>query len=411
MRLTLAVVFAAALCLAVAAAMPPQAKLASPAWSVRIDPLADPSGTHGSAPRLTGSDQGVLLSWVERSGDSTTLKFAEKEAAGWGRPTTVSSGSNWAVSSADPPIVLRRPDGTLVAVWQVETDKRLEGSDIHLTYSNDNGRTWAPSFMPHHDPTRGEHAFPSLFEAPGSELGLVWLDARAQAANPEDVDASISLRYAAFDRSWKQTADAEIDPRVCECCSTTAVVTSDGVLIAFRDRSDREVRDIVVSRLERGKWTPSTLVHADNWEIDACPVNGPMLSARGRQAVVAWFTVKGDQGQAWAAFSNDAGRTWGAPIRLDGGASLGRVGVDMLDDGSAVATWVEYANRRGQFSMRRIDSAGKRSAVISIARTSTGLSSDVPRMARHGRELVFAWTETAAGDNAQALHTARAILP
>ena len=421
MRVTIATVSVLGLCLAAAYHGPlaaangtPQAKAASPAWSVRVDPLQEPSGSHSSGPRLRDSERGVLLSWVEHSGDSTTLKFAEKQASGWSRPTAVSSGANWLVSAADPPIVLRRSDGTLVASWQVSTDKRLEGSDIYLTYSKDNGQTWAPPFKPHHDPTRGQHAFPSLFEVPGNTLGLVWLDARAQAAHPDDLEASISLRYAAFDGSWKQTADAEIDPRVCECCSTSSALTSDGVLVAFRDRSDSEIRDIAVSRLERGKWTPATLVHADNWEIDACPVNGPMLSARGRQAVVAWFTVKKDQGQAWAAFSSDAGRTWGAPIRLDDAASLGRVGVDLLDDGSAVATWVEYANRRAQFSMRHIDPAGQRSAAVSIAAASTSTSSDVPRIARHGRELVFAWTEGAATgdrDAASSVHTARAILP
>jgi hypothetical protein len=421
MRVMLTVASVVALCLAAAhgraleaytAALQPKA--ASLSWSVRPQPLQAPSGARSSSPRLTASARGVLLSWVERSGDVTSLKFAEKQAAGWSQPTTVSSGTNWMDSAADPPIVLRRSDGTLVASWQVSTDKQLEGSDLYLTYSKDNGKTWAASFMPHHDRTRGQHAFPSVFEVPGSGVGIVWLDARAQAAHPDDLDASISLRYAAFDGSWKQIADAEVDPRVCECCSTTAAVTSDGVLIAFRDRSNTEIRDIAVSRLEQGRWTPSTLVHADNWEIDACPVNGPALSARGRQAVVAWFTVKKDQGQAWAAFSTDAGRTWGTPIRLDDVASLGRVGVDLLDDGSAVATWVEYANRRAQFSMRRIDPAGQRSPAVSIATASTAMSSDVPRMARHGRELVFAWTEAAAaGDpqGASAVHTATALLP
>jgi hypothetical protein len=421
MRMTLTLVSLVALCLAAAHrptldayAGAPQPKAAAAPWSVRIDPLKEPSAPHSSGPRLTVSDRGVLLSWVERSGDSTTLKFAEKQASGWSQPTTVSSGANWMDSAADPPVVLRRTDGTLVGSWQVSTDKKLEGSDLYLTYSKDNGKTWAPPFKPHHDPTRGQHAFPSFFEVPGNALGLVWLDARAQAAHPDDLDASISLRYAAFDGSWKQTADAEIDPRVCECCSTTAALTSDGVLIAFRDRSDKEIRDIAVSRLERGKWTPSTLVHADNWEIDACPVNGPALSARGRQAVVAWFTVKKDQGQAWAAFSNDAGRTWGAPIRLDDAVSLGRVGVDLLDDGSAAATWVEYANRRAQFSMRRIDPAGQRSSAVSIAAVSSAASSDVPRMARQGHELVFAWTEVAAPgahDGSSSVRTARAMLP
>src|SRR5205085_8896633 len=183
MRVTLTIVSILTLCLTAghrrtvaAYTATPQPKAASPAWSVRLDPLQAPSGSHSSGPRLAVSDRGVLLSWVEHSGDSTILKFAERQATGWSQPTTVSSGANWLVSAADPPIVLRRRDGTLIASWQLSTDKKLEGSDLYLTYSKDDGKTWAPSFKPHHDPTHGQHAFPSLFELPGNALGLVWLD-------------------------------------------------------------------------------------------------------------------------------------------------------------------------------------------------------------------------------------------
>ena len=34
-------------------------------------------------------------------------------------------------------------------------------------------------------------------------------------------------------------------------------------------------------------------VHDDGWKIAACPVNGPMLSARGRDVAIAWFTATG----------------------------------------------------------------------------------------------------------------------
>jgi hypothetical protein len=370
-------------------------------WTVRVEALPSPAGAGSSAPQLTVSERGVILSWIERSERSTyTLKFAERNASGWTSPTTVASGNNWVVSDADPPVVLRRRDGTLVANWLVSTNRKLEGSDLHLTHSNDNGKTWAPSFMPHHDGTQGQHAFPSFFEMPGGVFGLVWLDARAQAANPEDLDASMSLRYAAFDRSWKQTADATVDTRVCECCSTTAAVTEAGVLAAFRDRTEKEIRDIVVSSFDNGSWTDTRPVHNDNWEIDACPVNGPALSAQGREAIAAWFTVKNDRGQAWAAFSSDAGRTWGHPVRLDDGQSLGRVDVDLLDDGSAAATWIELVDDRGQLRLRRIEPSGIKSAPVTIADLPGSSMSSFPHMASRGGELVFAWTERARGDDA-----------
>jgi hypothetical protein len=386
-------------------------------WAVRIEPLASPAGADSSEPQMTVSRRGLILSWIEHTGRSTyTLKFAERIASGWTAPTTVSSGDNWLISAPDPPVVLRRPDGTLVANWLVSTNRKLEGSDLHLTYSTDNGKTWARSFLPHHDGTKGQHAFPSFFEMPGDLLGLVWLDARAQAANPEDLDAAISLRYAAFDRSWKQTADTIVDARVCECCSTATAVTASGVVAAFRDRSEKEIRDIAVSHLENGKWTASTPPHNDNWEIDACPVNGPALSARGRQVVGAWFTVRNNQGQAWAAFSSDSGRTWGAPIRLDDIGSLGRVDVDLLDDGSAVATWVELAQSTGQFRLRRIESSGAKSAAVTITDLAGGSASGFPRMALLERELVFAWTERAESTDADSkaalvVRTAAARLP
>ena len=308
------------------------------------------------------------------------------------------------------------PDGTLVAQWLLTTDQVTEAYNLLLSYSKDNGKTWAPSFMPHHDGTKSQHGFASMVDMPGGGLGVVWLDGRnSEFLDNKPESGTMTLRFAAFDPNWKQTADAEVDRRVCECCSTTAVATPDGVLTGFRDRDEKEVRDMGVSRLENGRWTPTTIISQDNWTIDLCPVNGPMLSARGRDVAAAWFTVKNDQGQAYAAFSNDAGRSWSAPVRLDDGGSLGRVDVEMLDDGSAIATWVEYAEGRSDFRVRRIDRSGARSAPITVAGVSGGRASGFPRVARRGDELVFSWTASAAPegseDGALQVYTAVATLP
>lgn len=385
-------------------------------WSVAVQQSPSPSGPNSSEPQLTTSTRGIILSWVERAGATAQLKFAERTSSGWSRPTTVASGDNWFLSYADPPTVLRRPDGTLLANWLISTNPIYEGSDLHLSYSGDDGKTWARPFVPHQDGTEQQHAFPSFFELPGGALGVIWLDGRdAQPTDANPEGGQMALRYAAYDAQWRRTAEGVVDSRTCECCSTTAAVTSDGVLTAFRDRSDEEIRDIAVSRLENGKWTDARIVHDDNWEIYACPVNGPALSARGRQAAVAWFTVKNDQGQAYAAFSSDAGRSWGAPIRLDDAASLGRVDIELLDDGSAVATWVEFADGRAQFRMRRLVPSGAKSTAITLAGVQGSSTGGFPRLARHGSELVFAWTESAqtgeGSERTQTVHTAVARLP
>jgi hypothetical protein len=202
---------------------------------------------------------------------------------------------------------------------------------------------------------------------------------------------NMALRFAAFDGAWQQIAEMPVDPRVCECCSTAAVVTADGVLAAYRNRSDEEIRDIYVSRFAQGQWSEPALVHADNWHIQACPINGPALSAQGRNVAITWYTMTQDQGHAYLAFSTDAGRRFGEPIRLDDASSLGRVDVEMLQDGSAIASWIEISSDRSQFRLRRVNADGTRSSATTVAALAG--SRTYPRLAHAGNEVILAWTE------------------
>ena len=124
----------------------------------------------------------------------------------------------------------------------------------------------------------------------------------------------------------------------------------------------------------------------------------------------AWFTVKGEQGQSYAAFSSDAGRTWGNPIRLDDQGSLGRVDIQLLADGSAVASWVEFIGGRSEFRARRVESSGMKSAPVTVSDTGEGRASGYPRTAIRGNDLVFAWTQS-TGEGTQTVKTAIAALP
>lgn len=317
---------------------------------------------------------------------------------------------NW----ADVPSVVRLASGELVAHWLQKSGPDTYAYDVRLSHSKDEGRTWTPSFTPHSDDTRTEHGFATLFQMPGAGLGLVWLDGRAMKPGGshdahETSAGAMSVRFATYGRDWKQTAEVPIDLRVCECCPTTAIVTSDGPIVAYRDRSDDEVRDIFISRLENGKWTEPRAVHADGWKIAACPVNGPMLSARGRDVALAWFTAQRDQPRALIAFSKDAGRTFGTPIPLDDGGSLGRVDVELLADGSAIATWIELADQGAQFRVRRVEPSGVKSPAIVVSGLAGGRASGYPRLASHGNEMVFAWTEIV--DGRSQVRTARASVP
>ena len=172
-----------------------------------------------------------------------------------------------------------------------------------------------------------------------------------------------------------------------------------------------DIRDIYVTRLVNQRWTTPVAVHNDGWRVQGCPVNGPAISARGREVAVAWFTAKGEQGRTFVAFSRDAGRTFGAPVRVDDVSSLGRVGVALLADGSAAVTWVEFSAEHSQFRVRRVDARGDGAAgakwpAADIAEAS---GTRYPRLAQVGDELLFAWTATE--DGSPRVSVARAPLP
>jgi hypothetical protein len=134
-----------------------------------------------------------------------------------------------------------------------------------------------------------------------------------------------------------------------------------------------------------------------------------MLAARGRDVALAWFTANEDVGQTFVAFSSDAGRTFGAPVRLSEGLTIGRVDLVMLSDGSVVATSLDFTLFGPQLLARRIERSGATSEAVTIAAMEGSRASGVPRVALHGNELVFAWV--ASGDGGLQVRTAVANLP
>jgi hypothetical protein len=382
--------------------------LADREWALKIEAISSPAGDSSSAPQLTATGDRAIVSWMEGAAPRSAFKFSERTSGGWSEARTVASGSDLVVNAADVPSVRILGDGSLAAAWMVSNSPDPEAYDLRLAWSKDGGATWSKPVSPHHDRTETQHGFATLFQAPGAGLGMVWLDGRAtnpKAAHPTD---EMSLRAAVFSRAGAQQNEVAIDTRVCDCCPTSVATTAEGPIVAFRNRSDKEIRDIYVSRLAAGRWTAPVAVHNDGWEIDACPVNGPAITARGRDLAVAWFTAIKDEGKSFLAFSHDGGKTFGAPVRVDDESSVGQVGVELLKDGSAAVSWIEFANEKQLFKVRRIGADGTRTAGVTIAGTGEGRVAGHPRMTLDRDELLFAWTETATG--ASHVRTARADL-
>jgi hypothetical protein len=379
--------------------MAPQ--VTGPALDVRE--LESPAGADSREPEMfTTPDGRVVLSWVEKTGEKRyALRFASRDGAGWSEPGTAAEGENWFINWADFPSVVALPDDALASHWLVKSGQSTYAYDVQVSLSKDGGKSWGKPIVPHSDKTLTEHGFVSLIPLADGRVGAVWLDGR----NLKDVKegeeekgplpVSMTLRYAAIDAEGRVSDEALLDERVCECCQTSAALTSEGPVVVYRDRSETEVRDIYIVRRQGDGWSAPHAVFADNWKINGCPVNGPSVAADGRRVAVAWFTEAGDAPRVKVAFSEDAGATFDGPVQVDAGDAMGRVDVLVLPDGSALVCWMSGTADGGAIKARRVRHDGTLGPVDIVARTDISRSSGFPRMARLGGEVYFAWTEFA----------------
>jgi hypothetical protein len=108
--------------------------------------------------------------------------------------------------------------------------------------------------------------------------------------------------------------------------------------------------------------------------------------------VAVWFTAPENAPAVYAAFSTDGGASFGERIRVDDGDPLGRVDVELLPDGRAVAAWLERTETAAEVRARPVGQSGVMGASVTVAETAESRASGFPRLALAGDEVVFAWT-------------------
>jgi hypothetical protein len=347
-------------------------------------------------PNLSVAPDGrVFLTWLEpASPEGYKLVFSARDDKGtWSEPRMIAAGDNWFVNDADFPSMTVLSDGTLAAHWLGNNEPGTEAYDVNIAMSHDGGATWSKPIVPYRDKTKSQHGFVSLVPGAGGRLNVIWLDGRKA---PEEGEGDMALMHTTIEADGTVGAEALLDPRVCECCQTSAAANSDGLLVVYRDRSDKEIRDIWLVRYANGAWSQPETLSKDGWEIDACPVNGPAISTDGQNAAVAWFTGAGDQLRVNAVMSKDSGKTFGNPLKVDDGKPQGRVDVLSLPSGGALVTWMEQTDKGAQIRIRRIDANGVAQPSIPVSGASGVRSGSFARLERSGNQALIAWTE--AGD-------------
>jgi hypothetical protein len=368
------------------------AALAAPGFgqALKVEPIANPSGAASlQAHWGTAQDGSPLLSWVETLKDgSHMLRYAIRRGAQWSEPRTIATNRHFFRQPAESPSVVSFPDGSLVAQWVEIPAGASEAEYIYVSASKD-GIQWTAPVMAHQNRSPVQHALVSMVASGDQEASLVWLEAL------KGEDAPSALKRTIVNSSGKVLKEETLDPDVCTCCPTSIVKTSKGLLVAYRDHTPKDIRDIAVIRFESARWLPSKILNPDKWEINACPVNGASAAAKDNSVAIAWYTEAQDAPRTQLVFSSDAGATFSKPVRVSTGNSFGHASVALDDQGGAFVSWLEEGKGDDVLLLvRQVTAAGVAGAVTQVAQGSRS-SIGYPRLLRAGKETWIAWGNSA----------------
>jgi hypothetical protein len=217
-----------------------------------------PAAASSGEPYLFTDDQGnVYLSWIEKNEDKSNFKFSTLKNNEWSSPQIIATGENWFVNWADYPMMAAN-NGKLIAHFLSKSGEGKFAYDVNLTFSDDLGKTWSTPMIAHDDGKEAEHGFVSLL--PYKENFLVtWLDGRNTVMegmeHHDGHHGEMSLRAAIINGKGEKLKEWQLDNRTCDCCQTTAAMTTNGPVVVYRDRSVEEFRDISIVRLIDSVWT------------------------------------------------------------------------------------------------------------------------------------------------------------
>lgn len=329
----------------------------TPTPTLSVKKIAAP-GTGGHlAPELSVLGDGTpVMSWLERLPEGySRFVFAEWKGDSFGNPIEIARGTNWYQGKADVPGLVAGPDNSLLAHYRINSYGDF-AYGIRVMTSHDNGRTWQPPIRPHENNTQAEFGFLSALPDANGGFLIAWLDGRQTMIPTPDGKGHLptTLRTATIGKEGKLENESIRDERVCDCCPTTAIPFGPDGLIAYRDCSEENVRDIRLMAPFAHQDLPEGTFPKDGWQVQGCPVNGPSAAMRDENhAAIGWFTAVDGKGKVQVAFS-EKGYQFGKGILLDSAHVRGRI--DLAPWGQNLAAcWVVSDGKKEKVKIAEVE--------------------------------------------------------
>ena len=344
-------------------------------------------------PSLVSKNGSLSLSWVSSNEEKkTALNISQFKDGKWINPQTIATGSNWFVNWADFPA--HAINGNLILTSYLK--KSASGTytyDVILSLQKLSGDKIKEDFILHTDGVKAEHGFVSIIPNNNKGFFITWLDGRNTVEKELDGNHKpMTIRFAEVTNNGDVINESELDSATCDCCQTSIAVTDNGPVVVYRDRSEKEVRDIYITRKINGIWEAPTPVHNDGWVINGCPVNGPKVAVNSKDLAIAWFTVSNDNPLVNVSFSKNNGNSFGAPLKVNDHDTIGRVDVSFLNDEEVIVSYMEVDDIGTYLRIKKVSFDGKISEPITISKIDGGRNTGVPQLEIIDSEIFIVWT-------------------
>lgn len=315
------------------------------------------------------------------------MQVASWNGMGFDKTSLVATSKQMFTNWADIPSVIEAPSGDLYAHWLNRISSETYAYGTQIMRSTNRGKSWKPMGWLHNDTSATEHGFVSLIPE-GYRVRAFWLDGREMT----EPTGKMMLRTAILDGD--QIKDERVlDSDVCTCCPTSAVQHTTGPIVVYRNRSSNETRDISFMRRSDTGWTQPSILHADNWLMPGCPVNGASIAAYGDLVAVSRFTVVNNKAKVILRLSKDGKMKLGKEIELDKNTPIGRCATVCTKD-AIFTVWIGHEGNQTALRLTQVSPAGKTMWRTTLTPINGNRSSGMPRAVFSSGYLWVSWTDT-----------------
>jgi hypothetical protein len=299
---------------------------------------------------------------------------------------------------ARPKIVVDR-SGNIALAFSIFRDEAFNGQVLY-TRSTDAGKTFA-TLQPITANNESQR-FEAIGLKPDGSLFAAWLDKRnrvpAQKSGNKYDGAGLFFATSKDGGTSYSEAQLAVD-NTCECCRLgLAFDSSDHPVVVFRNIFEGSIRDhAVVTFTDQGTPGPLYRVSQDEWQVAACPHQGPSLSiAPDGTYHVTWYTNGKVRKGVFYAQSHDGGKTFSDPLPIgQADKAPSRPYVISGPQGTAIV-WKEFDGDKTSVNLMTSADGGKTWTQPRIISSTTD-SSDHPLLVSDGHQYYLSWMTKADG--------------